>query len=336
MAYIYGTSGPDNLIGYGGADNIYGYGGNDWINGLGGNDWLFGGNGSDTLIGGTGSNDYWGGSGADRIVESSRPVVGYSDDLIHGFTFNVDRIDVSSWGASDFSQIRALLYVDGAGNAAVNAFYSGYDHILRIANVYPRDLVATDFIYSTSGAKHESGTSHADVLFGSGFGDTLRGLSDSDVLLGGRGGDNLWGNTGYDTLIGGQGRDHLWGGKGQDVLIGGGGRDILTGDQGADTFVFNRPADSPVGSNRDHITDFTKSGDLIDVSGIDAKAGVPGNQSFHFIGQAAFSDTQGELRAHTTPAGHTLVAGDVNGDGHADFQILVSGVDHLHSWDFVL
>ncbi len=53
------------------------------------------------------------------------------------------------------------------------------------------------------------------------------------------------------------------------------------------------------------------------------------NQDFHFIGAAAFSSTLirhvfGELRF----ANHIL-AGDVNGDGRADFEVFVGGTTTL-------
>ena len=318
MAYIYGTNGPDTLNGHSSPDNIYGYGANDSINGHDGDDWLFGGYGSDTLIGGVGTNDYWGGPGADHFVESFRPGSGYNDDLIHGFTFNVDKIDLSAWGVSDFSQIRALLYVDVAGNAAINGYYGGTDHILRIGHVRPGQLVASDFIYSNSGAVNEVGSGDNDVLFGSRFADTIDGGKGADILLGGKGADDISGS------------------KGTDVLIGGLGADVLTGGPGDDTFVYNRAKESKAGSPHDHITDFTVGQDLIDVSGIDADVNVPGNQRFHFIGDAAFSGVAGQLRTHVTSAGNSVVAGDINGNGHANFQILVEHITDLHAWDFLL
>jgi hypothetical protein len=65
----------------------------------------------------------------------------------------------------------------------------------------------------------------------------------------------------------------------------------------------------------DRIEDL-QSGDIIDLSDIDANQNVAGNQAFTFVGDAAFSNVAGELRATAN-----LVQGDVNGDGIADFQI---------------
>ena len=71
----------------------------------------------------------------------------------------------------------------------------------------------------------------------------------------------------------------------------------------------------------------------IDLSTIDARIGG-GNQAFHFIGTHAFTRHAGELR-FTDQGATCLVQGDVNGDGRADFDILVKAAT-LHQGDFVL
>jgi serralysin len=53
---------------------------------------------------------------------------------------------------------------------------------------------------------------------------------------------------------------------------------------------------------------------------IDANANTAGNQAFTFIGAAAFSGAAGQLRTYSQD-GSNYVAGDVNGDGEADFTI---------------
>src|SRR5258706_11736213 len=116
---------------------------------------------------------------------SDRVGAGFSDDLIHDLTFDVDHIDVSAWGVSDFSQIKALLFANQFGDAALDAFYGGIDHFLTIEFVAPGQLISSDFIYSNAGPKTETGTDSADVLFGSRFGDTLDGRAGDDLLLGG-------------------------------------------------------------------------------------------------------------------------------------------------------
>ena len=170
--------------------------------------------------------------------------------------------------------------------------------------------------------------------------------ADNDLFRGGGGtvDGNIHGRAGNDTIIGGisddaifgdSGEDVLKGGSGDDTLTGGNGHDIMRGDAGSDTFDFNRAVESVAGSDRDHINDFSKGEDVIDVSGIDANTGVGGNQSFSFVGSAAFSGTAGELRAINSGP-NAVVAGDNDGDTVADFLILVAGVHGLTVGDFIL
>ena len=71
------------------------------------------------------------------------------------------------------------------------------------------------------------------------------------------------------------------------------------------------------------------------ISEIDrAKKGVGGNQKFKFIGKHDFHDTKGELRYEDKGA-KVVVQGDVNGDGKADFEILVK-LGSLEKGDFIL
>jgi Ca2+-binding RTX toxin-like protein len=199
------------------------------------------------------------------------------------------------------------------------------------------------------------GAMNGEVLLGLGR-DYLRNAGQvfGEVDLGG-GGDRFkgWGGTvdgdihgsgGNDTIIGGAaddaifgdfGMDVLKGGNGDDTLAGGAGRDAMTGGLGSDTFDFNNVNESALGGQRDRITDFSKVDDFIDLSSIDANAGVGGNQAFDFIGSTAFSNTAGELRA-TTSSGNTIIAGDADGDGNADFSILAVGVTGLTAGDFIL
>jgi serralysin len=154
-------------------------------------------------------------------------------------------------------------------------------------------------------------------------------------LVGSAYADTRVGNDGTNVLEGGKGADVLDGGKGSDVLIGGAGPDKLTGGAGGDTFVFNNVGDSTMGSP-DVVLDFRASDkDVIDVSKIDANTGVAGDQGFAFIGTGAFTHHAGELRYSVDSAG-AHVYGDVNGDGVADFHVVLSGVTSLSSGNFIL
>jgi Ca2+-binding RTX toxin-like protein len=155
-------------------------------------------------------------------------------------------------------------------------------------------------------------------------GDTLSGI------------ENLSGSQGSDTLTGNSRANMLQGWSGNDALTGAGGTDTLTGGAGADRFVYSSAAQSPTGSGADRISDFSHAqGDRIDLSGIDANAGVSGNQAFHFIGTGLYTHHAGELRFSTSASGATI-AGDVDGDGTSDFHILLTGAVHLVAGDFVL
>lgn len=91
------------------------------------------------------------------------------------------------------------------------------------------------------------GTHGADTLYGTRWGDEMRGRKGDDViygrdgddvLKGNRGEDELFGGAGDDRLKGGKDADKLWGGTGDDRLVGGQGNDNLWGGDGADIFVF--------------------------------------------------------------------------------------------------
>jgi serralysin len=144
--------------------------------------------------------------------------------------------------------------------------------------------------------------------------DTLYGDSGDDVLDGGIGRDALYGGNGNDKLFGGADADVLNGGDGADRISGGAGDDILTGGSGNDVFVF-----AELGG-RDSVTDFRRGQDKIDLSGLDADTRTAAVDSFHWIGNQAFSGSAGELQLYRDHGDYYL-AGDVNGDKIADFVI---------------
>lgn len=143
-----------------------------------------------------------------------------------------------------------------------------------------------------------------------------------------------------DIIFGLEGSDHLDGLAGDDVLVGGLGKDFLTGGVGADTFDFDLTTETSKGALRDVITGFEHLVDHIDLFDIDAKSGA-GNQAFKFIGKHAFGHHKGELHYKViNPSGtandKTIVEGDINGDGKADFQIELAGLMKLTKGDFLL
>ncbi len=184
---------------------------------------------------------------------------------------------------------------------------------------------ASGILEAVFGQAHDvTGSAAADIYSGTRFGDTVQGRAGNDELWGLRGNDVLKGQAGADALQGGAGADTLAGGAGSDTLAGGTGRDQLSGGRGADHFVF----DSAAEAKGDTITDFAlKGGDVIDLSGFDAE--------LSFVGSAAFSGAEGELR-FVIRGGDTRVQADLDGDGRADFNLVLSGEKALTAEDFVL
>ncbi len=143
----------------------------------------------------------------------------------------------------------------------------------------------------------------------------------------------------YNTIIenanGGSARDYLFGNDVANKLNGNGGDDVLDGSKGNDIYTGGAGNDefriSQIGYT-DRITDFA-AGDRIRVSEIDANAtnAAGTNDAFSFIGNAAFGHVAGQLRYDGN-----VVQGDVNGDGVADFSIVIQNHAILGASDFFL
>jgi serralysin len=137
--------------------------------------------------------------------------------------------------------------------------------------------------------------------------------------------------TAGQTIVGNSYGNTLNGTSGNDVLNGNGGSDNLFGGSGSDTFVFDTTSEA----NGDTLRDFAHGVDRISLSGIDANTRATGNQAFTFIGTQGFHKVAGELKVYQS-GGSTHLAGDVNGDGSADFTIKVLGAHTFAQGDFVL
>jgi Ca2+-binding RTX toxin-like protein len=156
----------------------------------------------------------------------------------------------------------------------------------------------------------------------------------ANAIVTGAGNDTISTGDNDDAIIAGLGRDVVRGGAGIDTITGGVGKDYLSGGGGGDRFVFNTVIHSLVGSQRDLIAEIG-NGDLIDLQGIDADTALGGDQGFFFIGAQGFHNVAGELRA-VVNGGLTVVSGDVDGDGDADFQIGIAGAPVVDGSDFLL
>jgi Ca2+-binding RTX toxin-like protein len=362
-----GTNSADLIFGFGGNDILFGNGGNDQLDGGIGADAMSGGTGNDiyfvddvgdtvteasgegtdqvrttlaayTLglnveklrfmgtgsftgtgndlnneIQGGASNDFlYGGIGYDYLIG------GGGDDSLYG---GADGDTLDGGTGADYMEGNGgddVYTVDNVGDTVVEAAGEGIDHVYSTVSVY----TLPDEIENASWSSFSGNF----IATGNVLDNVISGLSGSDSLSG---------MDGNDTLNGGSGGDTLDGGDGDDVLTGGAGIDTSTGGAGADSFRFSTQYESGLGANADRITDFAPGTDVIDLGGIDADTVAGGNQAFAFVGNAAFSNTAGELRYYDDGT-DTWVQGDTNGDGMADFEIALTGVLTLVATDFIL
>ncbi|MDO9338728.1 MAG: hypothetical protein Q7T61_20240 [Caulobacter sp.] len=300
---LFGAVGAVTGIGNGLANSITGGTGDDLLEGRLGDDKLFGGLGADNLLGNEG-NDSLDGQGGDDFMAG-----GVGND-----TYVID-------SAGD-------VVVEGAGEGTTDSVKTALSSLVLADNIE---------VLQFTGAVAFSGTGNAaaNTMIGGAQGDTLLGLAGGDTLRGGLGGDTLDGGLDNDKLYGEAGDDVLLGGDGLDYLYGGAGADSLTGGAGKDLFVIQSAADSGVGAAlRDVITDLDGL-DVIDLRTIDADTALAADQAFSFIGTGAFTSTAGQLR-YEFDGTDTHVFGDVDGDGTADFELLINGAQTLTAAKFLL
>ncbi|HEX8469371.1 MAG TPA: M10 family metallopeptidase C-terminal domain-containing protein [Allosphingosinicella sp.] len=263
-----------------------------------GNFLVYGGYGADTLTGGSGSDVFH--------FEGTRwgagDVVNGGDGLDAVVIRATSGMNTIVFGASQLTNIESISVSEryALGSAALPS----YDLTLANGNVAPGKTLIVN-------------------------GSSL--LNSAQVI-------NVDGSAVHDgnlKLYGGAGGDKLIGGDGSDLIYAGGGTDKMTGGGGADTFQLRDVADSSV-SSPDSILDFVSGVDKIDLHYIDADANTAGDQAFTFVGAAAFSGngSAGQLRAYEN-SGTWVVEGDVNGDGAADFQIIVTTASPLVGSDFI-
>jgi len=223
----------------------------------------------------------------------------------------------------------------------------GMDHVSSSVNVTLSDNV--EKLTLTGGARVGVGNSLANNISGSIGGDTISGMGGGDniqandgddFVSGGEGADGLYGGNGNDTLTGDGGADRLRGDGGNDSLSGGAEADTLEGSAGQDSLAGGVGADQFVMSNLEPIGevifDFSRAdGDKVILTAVDSNSVLTGNQAFAFIGTGAFTKVAGQLR-YEVSGSDSYVMGDYNGDGVADFKLLMKNITSLQSSDFML
>jgi Ca2+-binding RTX toxin-like protein len=348
-----------------GSGNISGTG-NELDNrlfGNSGNNVLNGGAGADVMAGGTGSDTYYVDNAGDLVSENanaghdkvnasvsytlganvenllltgSAAINGTGNELNNHLWGNGANNTLIGGAGNDLLQGRGgtdtmiggtgddWFYIDSADDVVQELAGEGYDALFTSISHTLEENFEVLVLQSEGGAINGYGNGLNNEMYGNGSDNRLNGLWGDDTISGGGGNDTLLGGSGWDTLNGD---------AGDDVLVGGSNMDVLIGGSGADAFVFALVSDSPVSAALgDEIRDFSSAqGDFIDLSVIDARSDVSGNQAFSYLGDAAFSGTAGELRF----AGGLLEA-DTDGNGSADFRVQVTGVTSLSAGDFLL
>ena len=127
-----------------------------------------------------------------------------------------------------------------------------------------------------------------------------------------------------ESLAGGSAKDLLIGLGGNDVVQGGASADVLIGGPGSNRFVYSDLSDSPAKRGRqDQILGFQRAGDVIDLSAL--------GDSLTYIDKKAFTREAGEIRF----AGGSLQL-DADGNGRADLEILLPGVNRFSGTSLLL
>jgi Ca2+-binding RTX toxin-like protein len=311
-----------------GVSSVFGEDGNDQL--YGGNlaDTLDGGTGNDRLDGGTGINALLGGAGNDRLI-----VMAGADGTVVNGGADFDTLDVTGAvtiggamiGMEAIQLNAAVLTLSGSQfntGLTANAQIGGSGNI--IVNMQP------NFAYSASQLQLLAGSSITFTINGSATNDAIKAnLNASHTINGG---------NGFDQIRGSQLADTISGDAGNDKIMGLGGSDLLTGGTGNDQFRYFLQSDSGLAANADRITDFTIGDDRLNFLLLDADAATAGDQAFSFIGTGAFAATGvGQIR-YTNSGTDLLVQADVNGDGVADMEIVLQGLNGgtLTAADFIL
>jgi Ca2+-binding RTX toxin-like protein len=126
------------------------------------------------------------------------------------------------------------------------------------------------------------------------------------------------------NLIGNEFDNFLTGNDGVNVLAGGLGLDTLRGNGGGDVFLWSSVAESGL-SDFDVVMDYSSAqGDLLHFTTMDADDTVAGDQSFTFIGAAAFT-APGQINWFSNGT-DTFIQLNTNADLAADGIIQLSSV----------
>ena len=298
--YLGGGLAADTLNGGALGDFLYGGGGANIVNGNGGDDRMF-------LDAGANGSSFDGGTGVDTLIVNSTTTSLASLAAI-------ESVQLAS--ASGLTLTGSQFATGLANNTAIGG--TGSITVNMTAGI---NFLSQNFVFS-----------------GSGVTVTVNGTSGIDIIKCGTGVHIINAGDGVDQIRGGTSADTINGGAGNDKIIGFTGADIITGGTGNDQFRYLLASDSGMGAAADRITDFTIGGDRLNFSAIDTDAITPGDQGFAFVGNGAFSGGGTASIRYTNSGADLLVQADVNGDGIADMEIILQGLNGgtLTATDFIL
>ncbi len=349
-------SAPQDTVGGGldtlsDVDNLMGSDFNDKLTGNTGANILDGGGGADQLIGGGGDDTYVVDDASDVVTETG---TGGTDTILTwvnfaNLAFGVEKLTLLGSGNINANgNVSDNILTGNSGDNILNG-KSGADTMIggvgddtymveNINDIVIEHLDEAEGIDTVqSYITYTLSDSVENIKLMASLAIDATGNNLSNILNGNIGANVLSGMSGNDTLNGNGGDDALNGGEGNDTLVGGQGADLLNGGTGADIFRLKAVAESGAGAgSRDIIEDFNSSEtDRINLSLIDADPSTSTNDAFSWKGTGSFSGVAGELRYFNENT-YVVAEGDITGDGVADFQIEIMGVNDLLAQDFVL
>ena len=226
---IFGTSGPDVIVGNRAANYIVGRGGDDVVCARRGADILRGNSGDDTLSGGRGRDTLWGLGGNDVVLggRGQDEAVGDKGNDVINLGRGFDQIDYATVPGATLINL-ATGTAQGLGSDTIRGVESvfaggpsltevdGDEAANKLELVDPADNVS---VHGNGGNDTIEciGSCAGSQMFGDDGSDTLTGGTTADTLQGGAGLDTLYGQEGDDTLIGGPNSDSAYGGVGTDT-----------------------------------------------------------------------------------------------------------------------
>jgi Ca2+-binding RTX toxin-like protein len=200
-ATIVGTGKAERIVGTPHADVIASGGGQDVVQGRGGDDRicgfepkrLEGGPGNDRLL------DRQGGFDGGVSLEG-----GPGNDLLIGF----DGTRLRGGGGNDHLRAAGGIFAPGPGRDVVRAREPRrFDSPNTVDYQDARHYMVVDLRAGTARGQGPDRLSGIENIFGSAFGDDLRGDKGENFIDAGAGNDSMYGRAGYDSLHGFSGHD---------------------------------------------------------------------------------------------------------------------------------